>query len=486
VVLAIDVSGSMQGPPLDHVVASIERLVGLLEPGDRIGVVAFSDGASEVAPLLAATTETRRLVTSRVRRLVADGYTNVDAGLTLAASMMPKRSLHERQVILLLSDGIPNRGRSTAKDLADLSRSLRPDVGVSTLGYGPQHNEDVLRAISDAGAGRYHFISDPAVCTIELAQALGAQGDVVAEAIELSLAPEPGVVIAGFTGSPEVRFSAGGLVVVVPDLLDGGKHLIVADVDLTTPREPSSWKVLSASLSYRRAGERELLTVEETLSTHVGAGARHVVPEARASVLQVRADAVRAEARGLADRGQFEGAAAVLRRFIAEVNAEPWFKAGDGSPLDDAVEQLVDEAVAMERRPSQEQYSSFRKSQMMSSVAASQAAYGPRSMTARALAEVGGALPPAHLIFVKEARRVRIDKPRMVIGRTASADLPVQDRNVSRRHAEVVAQGGKYYAVDMGSTSVTLVNGEPIGKPTVLSHGDVIKVGDVEIRYEEG
>src|SRR4051794_5722848 len=143
VILAVDVSGSMQGPPLEHVVASIDRLVGLLEPGDRIGVVAFSDGASEVSPLLAASAETRRLVTGRVRRLLADGYTTVDAGLSLAATMMPARSPHERQVILLLSDGIPNRGRASATELAALAKTLRPDIGVSTLGYGPQHNEDV-------------------------------------------------------------------------------------------------------------------------------------------------------------------------------------------------------------------------------------------------------------------------------------------------------------------------------------------------------
>jgi Ca-activated chloride channel family protein len=309
---------------------------------------------------------------------------------------------------------------------------------------------------------------------------------VVAEAIEINLTPEPGVVIAGFTGAPDVRFGAGGLVIGIPDLLDGGNHLVVAEVDLTTPREAGPWTALRASLGYRRAGEREQLTLEQTLSTTVGAGPREVVPEARASALRVRADAVRVEARALADRGQFEGAAAVLRRFITEVRAEPWFKAGDGSPLDDALEQMVDDAVALERRPSAEVYSQFRKSQMMSSLAQEDSTYSPCSMSSLALTDVGGALPPAHLVFLTDGRRVKIERPRWVIGRTPTADLQIQTTGVSRRHTEIVAMNGRYYVVDLGSSNCTFVNGEPIARPRKLENGDVIRIGDVEIRYEEG
>src|SRR5580692_2074144 len=223
VALAVDVSGSMQGPPLEHVVQSIERLVGLLEPTDRVGVVAFSDAASEVAPLAPANLDGRRLIASRVRRLLAEGGTNVEGGLRRAASMMPPRGPHERQVILLLSDGIPNRGASTVGELSALARSLRPEIGISTLGYGPQHHEDVLRAISEAGAGRYHFIADPSVCEVEHAAALGARGDVVAEAIELSISPAPGVEIVRFLGAPEARIGAAGLKLAVPELLEGSR-----------------------------------------------------------------------------------------------------------------------------------------------------------------------------------------------------------------------------------------------------------------------
>ena len=73
-----------------------------------------------------------------------------------------------------------------------------------------------------------------------------------------------------------------------------------------------------------------------------------------------------------------------------------------------------------------------------------------------------------------------------VIGRTASADLPIESDSVSRRHAEIYALEGEFWACDLGSTNVTMVNGKPLGStPMKLRPGDRLQVGDVELRYEE-
>ena len=72
------------------------------------------------------------------------------------------------------------------------------------------------------------------------------------------------------------------------------------------------------------------------------------------------------------------------------------------------------------------------------------------------------------------------------LDRTASADLPIVSDGVSRRHAEIYALEGEFWACDLGSTNVTKVNGTPLGAaPTKLKAGDVVLVGDVELRYEE-
>jgi len=489
VVLAVDVSGSMAGPPIEQVIQSIDRLVALLDPTDRIAVVAFADSAAEVTPLVFATPQHRRLISSRTQRLVAEGGTNIEDGLRRAAALMPPRGPHERQVILILSDGAPNRGLATSKELEDLSRSFRPDVSISSLGYGPAHNDDLLMAIASAGAGRYHFIADPSVCALEFAQAIGTQGDIVAQAIAVGLTLEPGVEIARFLGKPSVRYGAAGLRVDVPDLLEGSRHGVVAELSLKTPREPGSFKVARASLSYQRAGERAAQTIEETLSTPVGFVDRVVDPAARARVLLVRIDEVRAEARALADRAQYDGAAVVLRQLGKVILAEPWFQAGDGSPLAEGLEQIVDEAVTLERRPNVEQYRAFRKTQLNLSVASQappRSASSPLSM--RAMASVAGPLPRARLLVLngeQVGEQHRLGLPKAVIGRTATADIQVVNANVSRNHAMIAGQGGRFLVIDLNSSNTTTVNGVPIDKPRLLVPGDVIRVGDIDLRYEE-
>ena len=486
VVLAVDVSGSMVGPPIERVIQSIGRIASLLGESDRLGIVAFSDEASEIAPLSIVDAAAKRLLSARARRLLAEGATNIEAGLQRAAQMMPARRPHERQAILVLSDGAPNRGLATATELAALARSFRPDIAVSTLGYGEHHNEDTLRALADGGAGRYHFIADPAVCELELAQALGAQGDVVADAVELTLTPAASVELVRFLGKTEARFGASGLRIAVPDLLSGSRYLLAAEIQITPSRAEGSIPVLRAELTYRRAGEREAQTVHRALAIGVGDADRQVVPEARARVLEVRSDEARGEAQALADRSQFDGAAAVLRRMIAAIEAEPWFTANDGSALAEALEQLRDEAGALERRPSVEQYRVFRKTQITSLRIDEETTSSP---TSRHFAHaVGGALPSATLLTITgddAGRRVALDQPRMILGRTHAAQVRIDDANVSRRHAEIVAQNGVFLLMDLGSTNPTTVNGQPILKPWTLREGDVIQVGDVQLRYEE-
>jgi Ca-activated chloride channel homolog len=502
IVFAVDVSGSMIGPPLEQVAQSIDRLVGLLEPSDRVGVVAFSDNATEVVPLRHVDAETKRLVRTRTHRLQAAGRTHVEAGLRRAAGLMPPRDLHERQIILLLSDGAPNVGLTSAADLGGLARTLRPAISLSTLGYGPRHQEDILSGLATAGGGRYQFIPDPSVCELQLAQAIGAQGDVVAEAIELSLAPSEDVEIGRVLGSAPTRFGSGGLVMSLPDVLEGGRQLVVAELTVHPRRAAGDWVVLRAGLSYRRAGQRAQLSFTHELTVPVGPprsgpyrdapsdAPGSLVPQVHAQVLLARGDEVRAEARSLADRGQFDGAATALRRWIAEVEKAPGFTSGDGSPLAEAYELMIDEAVAMERKPSAEDYRTFRKSTISTSLSIDAPPVSTAYASARSrivMATVAGNFPRAYLEVLAGAtagQRFQLG-PRQLIGRTQHAEIQLAHPSISRQHTEIMAQAGVFLIVDLGSTNTTKVNGQRINAPHRLAAGDVIEVGDVKLAYRE-
>ncbi len=489
-VLALDVSGSMRGEPLAQVIRSVERIVDLLGDEDRLGVVAFSTGATEVAPALPLDASHRRTVKSRVARLAADDRTNIEAGLSLARSILPPRTDGQRRGIVLLGDGEPNVGASTPEELATVARAIRPDAVVSTLGYGIRHDEKVLLAIAEGGGSAYRFVQDPAVCQLELAQSVGAQGDVAAEAVEIVVSPEPGVEILGVLGAAKTTYSAEGLVIPIADLAANAERSIAIELRVRLDASRMRGKLLGVTVRFRPAGERSFQEHNETVMIDVAEGPPAIALAACIAVLLLRADRARAEARALADRGQFEGAAALLRGLMREIEATPG-SGEEGTPLHEAREQLLDEAMAYERRPAAEVLASFKMSTAPKSLSAGDIGASSRAKGATALrfaSATAGLFPEAYLV-IAEGPRAGSEKrlgPQNTIGRTSSADIVVASELVSRRHADVFALEGEFWIADLGSTNVTSVNDKPLGaKPHRLEAGDRIRVGDVVLVYRE-
>jgi Ca-activated chloride channel family protein len=274
-------------------------------------------------------------------------------------------------------------------------------------------------------------------------------------------------------------------------MVPGTRRLVVAELAL---RAPGSSRLMigiaKVHVAWRRPGNADVSTFTDDVSVEIADREPTFVREAAMRVMLVRADRVREEARALADRGNFAGAATLLRALLGEIDRVPGFVLADGSPLAEAYELLVDEAMAMERKPDQEAYAMYRKSAMGSKLAvhAPPAASSRGVASSKLLEHTAGNFPEAYVIVKNGAgagQRHRL-REECVIGRTASADVPIASDGVSRRHAEIYALEGEFWACDLGSTNVTKVNGEPLGSaPRKLKVGDVLLVGDVELVYEE-
>jgi pSer/pThr/pTyr-binding forkhead associated (FHA) protein len=84
-----------------------------------------------------------------------------------------------------------------------------------------------------------------------------------------------------------------------------------------------------------------------------------------------------------------------------------------------------------------------------------------------------------------EKRRKRYPLTGLIkeIGRTSECDLYIpDDERVSRVHARLDWDGTGWVLVDLGSTNGTVVNGEKITERR-LEPGDVLEIGDTELRY---
>jgi serine phosphatase RsbU (regulator of sigma subunit) len=81
-----------------------------------------------------------------------------------------------------------------------------------------------------------------------------------------------------------------------------------------------------------------------------------------------------------------------------------------------------------------------------------------------------------HVSDSQGRRVVVLDRPQFLIGRRTSADLQIISTDVSREHAEIAQENGRWVLRDRASRYGTFVNGEQITE-RALQHGDRIRLG---------
>jgi FHA domain-containing protein len=71
-----------------------------------------------------------------------------------------------------------------------------------------------------------------------------------------------------------------------------------------------------------------------------------------------------------------------------------------------------------------------------------------------------------------------LEGDQITIGRDSVNEIVINDAEISRRHARLTFQGGKYVLEDLGSTNGTFVNGQRLAGPRVLKPGEVVSFGE--------
>lgn len=79
-----------------------------------------------------------------------------------------------------------------------------------------------------------------------------------------------------------------------------------------------------------------------------------------------------------------------------------------------------------------------------------------------------------------------IDEDEFTVGRDDKNFIVIDMDNVSRRHAQVVHRGGKFFVNDLGSTNGTYLNDEELLEAVPLRTGDHIKVGGSIFKFLTG
>lgn len=81
-------------------------------------------------------------------------------------------------------------------------------------------------------------------------------------------------------------------------------------------------------------------------------------------------------------------------------------------------------------------------------------------------------------------RTFPIDKDVITIGRKLENDLVIKDLLISRKHAEIRLEDGKYHIYDLNSTGGTFLNQKKISQ-SILYSGDIIFLANVPMMFIE-
>jgi Ca-activated chloride channel family protein len=159
----VDVSGSMGEPgKLDLVKDALHYLIGQLRPTDSVGIVAFSNEAQVIQPMTAVGSRSR--LNAAVDRLEIEGSTNLEAGI-LTGYQVARNGFVTGATnrVILLSDGLPNVGNTTAQPILD---KIREEAGnqitLLGVGVGSDYGDAFMEQLADQGNGFVVYVSTQA------------------------------------------------------------------------------------------------------------------------------------------------------------------------------------------------------------------------------------------------------------------------------------------------------------------------------------
>lgn len=181
IILTLDISGSMLARDFkpDRLEASKNVATEFISgrPYDRIGLVVFSGESFTQCPLTTDHATLINLLRELKSGMIEDG-TAIGNGLATAVNRI-KDSEAKSKVIILLTDGVNNRGEiapSTAADIAKTYGIRVYTIGVGSMGTAPypvqtpfgvqyqnmpvEIDEDILKEISSKTEGRYFRATD--------------------------------------------------------------------------------------------------------------------------------------------------------------------------------------------------------------------------------------------------------------------------------------------------------------------------------------
>jgi len=333
--VVLDRSGSMSGEKLTAARRAAAQLVRRLRPEDFVSVVAYDQSVITIAE--PATGEAQRALPAQIESIESGGSTNLSGGWLRGRELI-MRNTNDRRAsrILLLTDGLANVGITDPDSLVGLCAAAREaSISTTTLGFGTDYDESLLRAMAEAGGGSMYYIerADQAIEIFD-DEALDLL-DIAAQNVTVTIDPSPAaqqvVVHHGYPRSQHgsrLRLDIGDLyareprAVLVEFAFEAGDSDDVHLGDL----------LVSAQVVTPGGIEQREIRLPIKVSAREGVRSE---PEVRKELLYLEAARAREQAIEEQRRGDYGAAASALQQSLMQIEASPYLDADLQEEADD-------------------------------------------------------------------------------------------------------------------------------------------------------
>lgn len=222
-VMVIDVSGSMEGFPLNTAKDLLRKLVKGLRPDDTFNVVSFASGSGVLSDdPLPANEANLTLADQFIGRQQSGGGTELEAALKRALAL-PGGDDRSRS-ILLVTDGYV----TVEAETAELVRQNIGRANLFTFGIGSSVNRELLESVARAGGGEpiivttgseagpaaakfREWVSNPVLAKVKITAEGVTLGGIEPDPFPDVFAAKPLLVTGTWTGEPKGRIIVRGI-----------------------------------------------------------------------------------------------------------------------------------------------------------------------------------------------------------------------------------------------------------------------------------
>lgn len=252
VAVAIDKSKSMYGEKIQATLEAASSLVNWLTRHDQVAIIAYDTNVEVVQPLTPLTDKFS--VIKKLENIRVGTATNLSGGWLQALRSVEAAEVENAyRRVILLTDGMANTGIVATPDLVKIAQDhYQRGISTTTIGFGRDFSEIVLKEISQAGGGNFYFIDGPEQAQEVFFREFGDIAALFGQGLEIKIKAAPGVEVKEILNDVPHAIQDDGTLILRPgDLRSDDLRNIVLVLEVTgSLAEPYAENLVSGELSF--------------------------------------------------------------------------------------------------------------------------------------------------------------------------------------------------------------------------------------------